>query len=77
MNNRAAGLGCYRACLPLHYKDPVGSRESASSTGNGVDLRDSEENVAKAGASRRRIRRSAQGRKRRIDGVSIFRHPMD
>ena len=58
----------YRACQALHDKAPLGRRESARATSNGVNFRDDED----TGRSRQ-FSRSGQCR---IDTVSIGGDPM-
>jgi len=65
---RAGGQKRYRACQALHDKAPLGRRESARATSNGVNFRDEED----TGRSRQ-FSRSGQCR---IDIVSIGGDPM-
>ena len=52
---RCVTTECY-GVQALQDKAPLGSRESTRAASNGVNLRDSDDTFAQAGAKRRRIR---------------------
>ena len=65
---RAEGGKRYQVFQDLQNKAPLGSRESACATGNGVNFRDAKDTGC--------IRRFSRSGKCRIDAVSIGRDPM-
>ena len=65
---RAGGQKRRPACQALHDEGPLGPRQPARATSNGVNFRDAKDTFC--------IRRFTRSDKCRIDAVSIGRDPM-